>query len=107
MRRFVFAVLFLSSFIAGAQDSLKGRNDTMKPSVSLSLADSLDKLRNDSIFNETMEQNSRNLDHFLQLKKEQDARQKRGALIRIGIGIALLIVMIFGLRRKIKKKGAN
>ncbi len=49
------------------------------------------------------ENNTRNLMEFVDLQKKQKAREKRGALIRIGIGIAFLIVLIIGLRRKTRK----
>lgn len=38
------------------------------------------------------------------LQKKQDARAKRAAMIRIGIGLTLLILLIAGLRRKTAKK---
>jgi hypothetical protein len=47
-----------------------------------------------------------NLDALIQIQKEQRARQKRAAIIRIGIGIALFIVLLVGLNRrrgKVKK----
>ena len=48
----------------------------------------------------------RNITGLLELQKKQRAKEKRGAMIRIGIGIALLIVLIIGLRRKtVKKQG--
>jgi hypothetical protein len=54
--------------------------------------------------NEEMERNVANL---LRLQKSIDARktkEKRNALTRIGIGVALLIILIIGLRRKTVKK---
>jgi len=52
-----------------------------------------------------IEQDSqRNMDYFLQLRKERNAKEKRNAIIRIGIGVAFLIVLIFGLRHRRLKK---
>jgi hypothetical protein len=41
-----------------------------------------------------------NADYFLQLQKEQKAKQKKAALMRIGTGVVFLIILIIGLRRK-------
>jgi len=46
----------------------------------------------------------RSTDYFVRLQKERRAKEKKNALIRIGIGIVFLIVLIFGLRRRIKKQ---
>ena len=52
-----------------------------------------------------IEQDSqRNMDYFLQLQKERRAKEKRNAIMRIGIGVAFLIVLIIGLRRRRLKK---
>lgn len=45
---------------------------------------------------------SRNMDNFLQIQKEQNTKQKKGAIIRIAIGIAFLLLLIFGLKRRKK-----
>ena len=47
---------------------------------------------------------SNNVGYFLQLQKEQKAKQKKAALIRIGIGVVLLIVLFIGLMRKRQRK---
>ena len=50
----------------------------------------------------------RNITHILELQKAHRAREKRNAMIRIGIGIAFLIILIIGLRRKtVKKQGSR
>jgi len=45
---------------------------------------------------------SRNMDSFLQLQKEQKARQKKAAIVRIAIGISFLVLLIIGLKRRKK-----
>ena len=50
-----------------------------------------------------VENNSKNLDYFVRLQKEQQAKQKRNAIVRISIGVVLLIVLFIGLRRRSKK----
>ena len=47
---------------------------------------------------------NRNVGDILQLQKEQKAKQKKAAVIRIVIGIVMLVVLIIGLRRKTVKK---
>lgn len=51
--------------------------------------------------NERMVQNTRNILH---LQEEIRARQKKAAIIRIGIGVLLMGVLVIGLLRKRKKK---
>ena len=53
------------------------------------------------LFKESME---RNMNSILELQRDHRAREKRNAIIRIGIGVAFLIVLIIGLRRKAVKK---
>ena len=53
----------------------------------------------------TMEQNNRNLDEFVRLQREQEAKQKKAMWLRLGLGVFFLGVLVFGLMRKRKKKG--
>ena len=87
-----------------AQDSAKIKSDTSSFPGFSSLNDSLNKAQQDSIFQETMEQNSRNLDSFLKYREEEKARQKRNVLIRIGLGIFFFIILIIGLNWQRKKR---
>lgn len=103
MRKLFFAILILYSLNTIAQDSAKVSNDT----ISFSASDSLDKLNKDSIFKETLERNSKNLDSFLQYQKEQKEKEQRRAMLRIGLGIFFLIVLIIGLSRRNKKKNVS
>ncbi len=104
MRKVFLMLLILFSFHLLAQNSLKQKADTAINSDFISAYDSLNKIKEDSVFKETMEQNSRNLDDFLKYRKELEARQKRNALIRIGIGILFFIVLLVGLSRRRKKQ---
>lgn len=47
---------------------------------------------------------TRNTDTILQFQKERNAKQKKAAMIRIGIGVAFLIVLVIGLTRRKGKK---
>jgi len=49
----------------------------------------------------------RNNNYILELQKEQRAREKKTAIIRIAIGIGFLIILIIGLTRKRAKKQRN
>ncbi len=56
------------------------------------------------------ERNARNLESLIEMQKEQQAKQKKAAWIRITIGIIFLGVLIFGLMRRRKplsSKGGN
>lgn len=50
----------------------------------------------------TMEQNNRNLESFMQMQKEREAKQKRSNWIRLGVGVLFLGVLIFGIMRRKK-----
>ena len=82
-----------------SNDSIPGKpggwKDTMQTTTPAS--DSLMR-------NEDME---RNVSNLLSLQKSLQAREKkekRNAIVRIGIGIVLLIILIIGLRRKSVKR---
>ena len=49
------------------------------------------------------EQNERNLNEFVQMQKENDAKAKKAMWIRLGLGVFFLGVLIFGLLRRRKK----
>ena len=54
--------------------------------------------------NEIKENFDRNINGLLEMQKNRRAKEKRAAMIRIGIGVAFLIILIIGLPRKGKKK---
>jgi hypothetical protein len=45
-----------------------------------------------------------NGNYILQLQKQRNAKEKRNAFIRIGIGVAFFVVLIIGLLRRRGKK---
>ncbi|HQW43921.1 MAG: hypothetical protein IPP02_03395 [Chitinophagaceae bacterium] len=111
MRRvFIFLLFISSSFCHAQSDSTTRKGQDIKKLVfDDSSLQRLQKLK-DSVANaiQTRENNqvqenmSRNMDGILQLQKERNAKQKKAAIIRIGIGVAFLIVLIIGLRRRKK-----
>ena len=104
---FLFA--FINGFSQRGSKSTEGKerpglitNDSVLNRLKL-LDDSIEELRKKQEVKEFTESSQRNLGYFLQLQKERRAKEKRNAIIRIGIGVALAIVLIFGLRRRMKK----
>ena len=64
--------------------------------------------RMDSVYvRRQIEQNNRNLDTFMAMQREQQAKQKKAMWIRLGIGVLFLGVLIFGLLRRRKKAAQN
>jgi superfamily II RNA helicase len=54
-----------------------------------------------------IEQNNKNLDAFMAMQREREAKQKRSNWIRLGIGLLFLGVLIFGVRRRNKNQHMN
>ncbi len=52
----------------------------------------------DKIYNDF----SNNIDSLIRLQKEQKEKKKKQAIIRFAIGVALLVLLIVGLRRRKK-----
>ena len=48
--------------------------------------------------------NEQSLNYFAQMSRERKAKEKRQAILRIGIGAAFFVLLIFGLRRRTKKE---
>ena len=112
MRKFVFALCILFSMDAIAQDLAKDieklREQAAQQRASLdSSRKATDSFimqqmkRNDSVeMARYMEQNNRNLDAFMKTMKERERKQKQGMWMRIGAGILILGVGIYGVMRK-------
>lgn len=105
MLRF-FLLLFISCLLVTnvpaqnpPKDSISSRVDSMKQLLAAQMAyqDSVDKAR-------SMESMSRNLDSFVREQKARENREWKRAVLRLGIGIFFLIVFIWGMLRKRKKK---
>jgi hypothetical protein len=111
-----YETILLLLFLAIAVTAFAQPGDSIKRSHERRLLISNDsvvaKLK-DSVLNspgfdsiQVRENIDRNMSGMLQMQKEQKVRDKRAATIRIAIGMALLIVLIIGLRRKmVKVKG--
>jgi len=105
MLRF-FLLFFISCFLISntpaqipAKDSIISPADSMRQILAAQMAyqNSIDKVR-------SMESMSRNLNSFVKEQKARENREWKRAMLRLGIGIFFLIVLIWGLLRKRKKK---
>jgi len=113
MRKFLlFLLLFLSvNGFSQSGDTIIGKkrpklviNDTVLNKLK-QLDDSMAEVEPKKAAAEDMERlNQNSINYFAQLSKERRAKQKRDAIIRIAIGVALFIVLIIGLRRRRVKK---
>ncbi len=108
----LFLVLFMSvQGLTQPGDSMKKNRGEDKLISDDSIFVKLEKFK-DSVLNTihasdsfTINENiNRNVTGIMELQKKQRVKEKRGAMIRIGIGIAFLIILIIGLRRKTTKK---
>lgn len=81
------------------KDSVISSADSMKQLLATQMAyqDSVDKVR-------SMESMSRNLDSFVREQKARENREWKRAMLRLGIGIFFLIVFIWGILQRRKKK---
>ena len=105
----LFAALFITaSSIAQKRDTGFQRVDLDKLQKHIdsstkmmdTLFDQQFKRMQEEQMQQSMEQNNRNLDEFMRMQKEREAKAKKASLIRIGIGILFLGVLIFGWMRK-------
>jgi len=113
MRKFLLFLLLLLSVngFSQAGDTTIGKkrpklviNDTVLNKLR-QLDDSMAEVERKKATAEDMERlNQNSINYFAQLSKERRAKQKRDAIIRIAIGVALFIVLIIGLRRRRVKK---
>ncbi len=118
MRKFLLitAVLFACTVCYAQKDSSPGLlhidNDKLSKQIDSSMKqmDSINERINnsfksmDSVYmKQQLEQNNRNLDQFMAMQREREAKQKRSNWIRLGIGVLFLGVLIFGWMRRRKK----
>lgn len=112
MRKFFLSLCVLSCLTLVAQKPNKFEELQQSIAKQAAELDSIQKVtdslltkRRDSIemarFNE---QSSRNLDGLVRVMKEREQKQKQQIWMRLGFGILMLGVLIFGLIRKRKNK---
>lgn len=99
MRKLFLSVLLLFSILVSAQTD----PGIIKPVLVDSAATPFqDSSRGIEIRNYD-ENNIRNLEALMKDQQSRRAKEKPGAMIRIGVGLLLLVVLIVGWRRKSKK----
>ena len=112
MKKFFFFALLISSIPGPAQ--LNNKTSKGQEIKKIVFDDStVKKLQHfkDSVANalqiieykQTQENISRSMEGILQIQKEHRAKQKKDAIVRIAIGLAFLILLVIGLKRKRKK----
>ena len=96
--KYLFGVLFLfaSYFPIAQQRDTIHTPDSPVTSKTIAQPDYID----DTV-------NTRNLNAIYEIQKERDKKQKRNAMIRIGIGVALLVVLVIGVMRRKKIPGSK
>lgn len=98
---FVVIVLFISSF-SFSQDSSNSYRQPDSQTTFKSLENAQQLL--DSInAAKTYGDMQQNIDYMLRIQNERKAKQKKQAMLYLGLGIFFLVVLIVGLRRKAKK----
>lgn len=104
------SLLFIFSINAYSQKNIqKGKrpgliaNDTVVVKLQ-KLQDSMVQLQQQADSNKISNSISKDFGYLVELQKEQKAKQKKAAMIRIGIGVMLLAVLFIGLMRKRSKK---
>lgn len=112
MKKIFFLFFTIITLSSSAQDLSKGI-DSMRKQLAKNMAsydsakkvaDSLMILNNKRFDSLDMARNRRNLDALVSMMKERDQKQRKAMWLRLGFGILMLGVLIFGLLRKRKKK---
>ena len=101
MRNLFLVFAFLICLNASAQDTIHSTsNDTAAQQTIIQnqyVTDSLAAI-------ESLKQNTdRSVQNFISYQNEQNAKKKKQAYLYIGFGLAMMIVLIIGLRRRVKK----
>ena len=113
MRKIVFAILLIVAIPVFSQTPGKKPSNKagIKERVLLSdsvmyklkaFKDSIEKIQVNDGINKVQVQTDKTADYSRVLQQEQNEEKKRGAIIRISIGLAMLALLIIGLRRRKK-----
>ena len=101
MYKFLLAISLLLGSITFSQDSTSTVRweDTSATKKALDNAQHfLDSMKNAEFYKQT----TQGLNNFLQYQKEQKTKQKKKAILYIGLGVFFLAIMIIGLVRRSK-----
>jgi hypothetical protein len=92
---FLAMTLFISA-LGFSQDSI---NHTTQQDTSMGMNSYYDSLQKE----DKKRMNERSVNYFAQLSKERAAQQRKQAILYIAMGLFFLIVLVIGLRRRVKK----
>jgi hypothetical protein len=95
MKIVFLAFLFLITTGIGAQ-----KMDSLVPSVTDTTVNKVEQRVERKMQNDATNSDFRPL---LELQKQNEKKQKKGAIIRIAIGVGLLVILIIGLMRRKRK----
>ncbi len=109
MKKLVFILLLFSGSIAFAQQGNKASEDLATEIAKqnaehdsvMKYYDSLHKIRDSISMAADMQRNTNNLVNFM---RERDEKARKRMWLRLGFGIAMLVILIIGLMRKRKKR---
>lgn len=106
MRRLaLLSLLFISLHSYAQQDidsfarAIQRRTDSMKAAIRIS-----DSIDNEIRMKEIAKSNTEGLTRLANEIRKREAKQKRDAMIRIGIGVLFFAVLIVGILRRRKKQ---
>lgn len=88
-----------------AEKSIQALNKKLKRQAEI--RDSLMLQNSNRISVEDIKRNNRNLDELVVMQRDKEARQKKSLYKKIAIGVAFLLIFIFGVLRSRKKKAIN
>jgi len=101
MYKFLLAAALLISSFSFSQDTT---NDSLRQPGSIDKITDQRQSYEDSMRKADIDRMTRrSADFFVQYQKQQREKQKRQAILYIALGVFFLIVLIFGLRRRMKK----
>jgi hypothetical protein len=105
MKKYFFlslSILVFSICCDGQDTSLQQNTSTQKINIQKRNDNDFHK-SNDSIKENSLDTNSKNLNEFFQQQKESESKEQRRMYIRIALGLLGLTALIFGLKRKRSK----
>ncbi len=99
MRKLLLSLLLLFSILICAQTD----TGLVKPAIVDSAAAPIPDSSPGTQIRYYDENNTRHLEALMRDQEARRAKEKTGAMIRIGVGLLLLVVLVVGWRRKRKK----
>lgn len=112
MRKIFVSLILLHVVHAGAQQLPVEKSNGLKKQLipDSTVLRKLEDIRDSALLRNTLPDAeeikrsvSRSGETILEFQREQDARQKKAALVRIAIGAGFLVLLIIGLLRRRKK----